>query len=158
MITIDVEKSVRIDPIFLDKYLKKKYPDDYVSLSTHNGNPKYGLLPYMEAKFQEGANVSEIQNILDSLENPSLNISNLSIDMNQGPLAPIDNDSIVADASKVKKIRIELAMDEITKSLEMIVYEKFEDGDYGDLPAGKISMKVLGEYSLEANGTQLVEV
>lgn len=86
---------------------------------------------------------------------PLTNAVGLVIHCDVGSAIVDDQTVIVADVSNIKYCLVSLVRDDVSGLLEIQVQEKVL-GNYADTPDGKEWLCDIGEYSLEANGTDLV--
>jgi len=106
---------------------------------------------------EDAASQTDADAILSAVALPTCTDSGLDITSNFGTWIVNDVDSITADPTDTKFIKITIAIDDTTGDLEVIVFEKL-NGVYGDMPAGKTFVCDLKEYSLVANGSTLTEL
>lgn len=80
----------------------------------------------------------------------------LQVDVTAGILLT-DNDTYTADPTYIKYVLVTLVVDDTTKALEMVSYEK-TTGEYGAVPGGKTHAGNLKEYSIAISGTTMTEI
>jgi len=83
--------------------------------------------------------------------------SGLNITINIGVTVVDKVQAIVADVTNTKYVLVSVYVDDTTGIAEEVVFEK-TTGEYGNPPSGKTFEKDLQEFSLVANGTDLVEI
>lgn len=90
----------------------------------------------------------------------SISVSGLAITVNHDPLVSGFVHTVVADASDATSIQVlmmyEAEPNEGDDKFFIRVFEK-TTGEYADILAGEIVFENLGDYTLTANGTDLVE-
>ena len=80
----------------------------------------------------------------------------LTIRTNVGAAIVNDDYEVTAHASLKKYIKMAVARDDTSGDLEILAFEK-TTGEYGDPPSGKTVEAYIKEFSVVANGTELVE-
>jgi hypothetical protein len=103
-----------------------------------------------------GVSESVAETKLNNIADPVVTVSGLEVGVVVGTLLD-DSETFVADPDDDKYILVTLVVDDTSKDVELVSYEK-TTGDYGDVPTGKTHAVYLKEYLLEAAGSSLEEV
>jgi len=106
---------------------------------------------------EDGEDLTFAEGKLDAIDGITcIDNGGLQVDVTAGTLLT-DNDTYTADPTYVKYVLVTLVVDDTTKALEMVSYEK-TTGEYGAVPGGKTHAANLKEYSIGVSGTTMTEI
>ena len=94
---------------------------------------------------------------IDDIAYPTCEDTGLQVDVVVGSLLT-DTDTYTADPAEIKYILVTLVVDDTTKALEMVSYEKILPANYGATPGGKTHAVNLKEYTIAAAGSTMTEI
>lgn len=111
---------------------------------------------YYQVVIDDGEDDTFIKAKMDAMADPTCSDTGLQADVTVGTLLDT-NDTFSAHATEVKTVLVTVGMDDTTKALEIISYEK-TTGEYGSIPGGKTHGYNLKEYTIAALASTMTEV
>lgn len=87
---------------------------------------------------------------------PTCTVDGLSVTLNCGTLVVDDVTTVTADAEEDKQIRMVLGLNDNNGRIVVFALEKFAEGTFPDLPNERTFVTRICDFSLVANGTELV--